>query len=59
MDVSKCCGADIKSSSDGWQIYCASCTTVLDITKDTIKQDKPSIIVMELPNDNLTEGDNQ
>lgn len=50
VDVSKCCGAEIDSSPDGWQIFCSCCSTILDICKDTIKQEKPSITVIELPN---------
>ena len=49
MKVSNCCGAEIKSSSDGWNISCACCSTILDICKDTIDQDEPSIVILELP----------
>ena len=49
MKVSNCCGAKIKSSSDGWNILCVCCSTILDICKDTIDQDEPSIVILELP----------
>ena len=49
MKVSNCCGAEIKSSSDGWNILCTCCSTILDICKDTIDQDEPSIVILELP----------
>jgi len=49
MDVSSCCGAEVKTSPDGWELYCPSCSAILDICEDVVKQDKPSIVVVEIP----------
>ena len=49
MLVSKCCGAEIKSSPNGCYISCICCSASLDINNDVIDQDKPSINVIEMP----------
>ena len=49
MEVSNCCGAIIHSSPDGYVISCQCCGVVLDICKDVISQEAPSIEIIEMP----------